>query len=171
MFKFRYLRLKLNPTFISGKSQSHFCILNKFTSITHTEYRPKAVPHSQLPNKNPLNFSPLWPQDCPRHEDAALFLPSLLGNLCNPSLKQRLYERWAASREMSLYVSLHKAFGISCVPTDQPLTWTAPNHQEGHLVPPFLQSNAGESLAEGSTCSVDSHGASDHCQLLSPQVG
>lgn len=121
MFKFRYLSLKLNPTFISGKSQSHFCILNKFTSITHTEYRPKAVAHSQHPNKNPLNLSPLWPRDCPRHGDAALLLPSLLGNLCNPRLKQRLYERWAASRETSLYVSLHKAFGSSCVPTEQPL--------------------------------------------------
>lgn len=64
---------------------------------------------------------------------------------------------------------LHKAFGISCVPTEQHLGINnTRSSRKGTLHCPSFKPS--ESLAEGRVCSADLHGASSHCHLLSPKM-
>lgn len=105
-------------------------------------------------------------QDCPKHGDTDSLLLTLLGMLHNSSLKQRLYEGWAASKEIQLW-PFTKFLNQLC--SHRP-AFGPDQHQmakKGHLASPLLPSTAGDSPAKGSTCSVNSPGTRTYCHLLS----
>lgn len=105
-------------------------------------------------------------QDCPKHGDRDRLLLTLLRKLHNSSLKQRLYEGWAASKEIQL--SPFTKF-LNQLRSHRP-AFGPDQHQmakKGHLASPLLPSTAGDSPAKGSTCSVNSPGTRTHCHLLS----